>query len=49
MADSKNQIKETTDSMAALTALIGKARKEGSIQAAELVSELEKLDLSVEK
>ena len=49
MADSKNQTKETTDSVAALTALMNKARREGTIQATELVSELEKLDLSVEK
>ena len=49
MADTKKQPKETVDPMAALTALIGRARKEGSIQASELVTELEKLDLSVEK
>lgn len=49
MADSTKQIKETQDSMAALTALINKVQKEGSIQSADLVSELEKLDLSVEQ
>ncbi len=51
MAESKNQAKEkeTADSMAALTALIARARKDGTIQASELVAELEKLDLSVEK
>ena len=55
MADSKkpenekNQARDTAESMAALTALIARARKEGAIQATELVAELEKLDLSVEK
>lgn len=49
MADSKNQTKETTDSMAALTALIQKGRRDGTISASELMAELEKLDLSVEK
>ena len=49
MADSKKAVKESTDAMASLTALIGKAKKEGSIQSGELVTELEKLDLSVDK
>lgn len=54
MADTNKANKQTKvateqDSVAALTALIAKARKEGTIQAAELVAELEKLDLSVEK
>lgn len=37
------------DAMARVSALIAKAKKEGSIQAAELTAELEKLDLPVEK
>ena len=35
--------------MARVSALIAKAKKEGSIQATELTAELEKLDLPVEK
>ena len=54
MAESKNHAKEkehmnTTDAMAALSALIAKARKDGTIQATELVAQLEKMDLSVEQ
>ena len=51
MAESKNQIKakDNTEAVAAIQALIAKAKKEGAIQATELVSELEKLDLSVER
>ena len=37
------------DAMARVSALIAKAKKEGSIQATELTAELEKLDLPVEK
>ena len=51
MAESKNQMKakDNTEAVAAIQALIAKAKKEGTIQATELVSELEKLDLSVER
>ena len=35
--------------MAAVSALIAKAKREGSIQSSELTAELEKLDLPVEK
>ena len=35
--------------MAAVSALIAKAKREGSIQATELNAQLEKLDLPVEK
>ncbi|MCI8525708.1 MAG: RNA polymerase sigma factor RpoD [Oscillospiraceae bacterium] len=50
MADAKKQHPQAPmDPMAALTALIARARKDGSIQASDLISELEKLDLSVEK
>ena len=51
MAESKNQMKakDNTEAVAAIQALIAKAKKEGAIQATELVSELEKLDLSVER
>ena len=37
------------DAMARVSALIAKAKKEGSIQATELTAQLEKLDLPVEK
>ena len=46
MANSK---KTNEEMMAPITALIAKAQKEGSLQAAELNAELEKLDLSAEK
>ena len=48
MANSKHT-PPAEDMKAPVAALIAKARKEGSIQAAELNAELEKLDLSVEK
>ena len=48
MANSKNT-NQTEDTKTPVAALIAKARKEGSIHASELNSELEKLDLSVEK
>ena len=48
MANAKNT-KQNEDTMAAVTALIAKAKQEGSIQATELTSQLEKLDLPVEK
>ena len=48
MANAKNT-KQNEDAMAAVSALIAKAKQEGSIQAAELTSQLEKLDLPVEK
>jgi len=48
MANSKNT-NQTEDAKTPVAALIAKARKEGSIHASELNSELEKLDLSVEK
>ena len=48
MANSKHT-PPAEDIKAPVAALIAKARKEGSIQAAELNAELEKLDLSVEK
>ena len=35
--------------MATVSALIAKAKREGSIQSSELTAELEKLDLPVEK
>ena len=39
----------TEDAMAAVSALIARAKRDGSIQATELTTELEKLDLPVEK
>ena len=44
-----NNSKPTEDTMAAISALIAKAKHDGSIQATELTAQLEKLDLSVER
>ena len=49
MANTKNPKPSTEDAMAAVTALIAKAKREGRIQSSELTAELEKLDLPVEK
>lgn len=49
MANTKNPKPSTEDAMATVSALIAKAKSEGSIQSSELTAELEKLDLPVEK
>ena len=49
MANNKNPKPSTEDAMAAVSALIARAKRDGSIQATELTTELEKLDLPVEK
>ena len=49
MANNKNPKPSTEDAMAAVSALIAKAKREGSIQSSELTAELKKLDLPVEK
>ena len=49
MANTKNPKPSTEDAMAAVSALIAKAKRDGSIQSGELTAELEKLDLPVEK
>ena len=49
MANTKNPKPSTEHAMAAVSALIAKAKREGSIQSSELTAELEKLDLPVEK
>ena len=49
LANTKNPKPSTEDAMAAVSALIAKAKREGSIQSSELTAELEKLDLPVEK
>ncbi|MFI3313334.1 MAG: sigma-70 family RNA polymerase sigma factor, partial [Eubacteriales bacterium] len=49
MADANKLNKNAVDVEAAIKALIAKACKEGAIAASELVTELEKLDLSVER
>ena len=49
MANAKNTKVQTEDAMAAVSALIAKAKRDGSIQATELTAQLEKLDLPVEK
>ena len=49
MANTKNPKPSTEDAMAAVSALIAKAKRDGSIQSGELTTELEKLDLPVEK
>ena len=49
MANTKNPKPSTEDEMATVSALIAKAKREGSIQSSELTAELEKLDLPVEK
>ncbi len=49
MANTKNPKPSTEDAMAPVSALIARAKRDGSIQATELTTELEKLDLPVEK
>ena len=49
MANAKNTKVPAEDAMTAVSALIAKAKREGSIQATELNAQLEKLDLPVEK
>ena len=49
MANTKNPKTSTEEAMAAVSALIARAKREGSIQSSELTAELEKLDLPVEK
>ena len=49
MANTQNPKPSTEDAMATVSALIAKAKREGSIQSSELTAELEKLDLPVEK
>ena len=49
MANTKNPKPSTEDAMAAVSALIARAKRDGRIQATELTTELEKLDLPVEK
>ncbi|MFR2926800.1 MAG: RNA polymerase sigma factor RpoD [Oscillospiraceae bacterium] len=49
MANTKNPKPSTEVAMATVSALIAKAKREGSIQSSELTAELEKLDLPVEK
>ena len=49
MANTKNPKPSTEDAMAAVSELIARAKRDGSIQATELTAELEKLDLPVEK
>ena len=49
MANNTHPKPSTEDAMAAVSALIAKAKREGSIQSSELTAELEKLDLPVEK
>ena len=49
MANTKNPKPSTDDAMAAVSALIARAKRDGSIQSSELTAELEKLDLPVEK
>ena len=49
MANTKNPKPSTEDAMTTVSALIAKAKREGSIQSSELTAELEKLDLPVEK
>ena len=49
MANTKNPKPSAEDAMATVSALIAKAKREGSIQSSELTAELEKLDLPVEK
>ena len=48
MANTKNPKPSTEDAMATVSALIAKAKREGSIQSSELTAELEKLDLPIE-
>ena len=49
MATANKNGKSNDELMSALTALINKGRREGMVTSAELMSALEKLDLSVEK
>ena len=49
MANAKNAQQAENDAMERVSALIAKAKREGTIQASELTAELEKLDLPVEK
>ena len=49
MSNSKKSSKPSEELMAPLTALISKDRRDGVLSSAELLSALEKLDLSVEK
>ena len=49
MANSKKSTKSNEEIMASLNELISKGRKEGLIRSSELMSTLEKLDLSVEQ
>ena len=49
MANAKNSKLPAEDVMASVSALIARAKREGTIQSAELTAELEKLDLPVEK
>ena len=49
MANAKNAQPAENDAMEHVSALIAKAKREGTIQASELTAELEKLDLPVEK
>ena len=49
MAIAKNAQPAENDAMERVSALIAKAKREGTIQASELTAELEKLDLPVEK
>ncbi|MDR0889719.1 MAG: RNA polymerase sigma factor RpoD, partial [Oscillospiraceae bacterium] len=49
MSSSKKSGKSTEELMAPLTALISKGRADGMLSSSELLAELEKLDLSVEK
>ena len=49
MANAKNAQPAANDAMERVSALIAKAKREGTVQATELTAELEKLDLPVEK
>ena len=49
MANAKNAQPAENDAMERVSALIAKAKREGTVQATELTAELEKLDLPVEK
>ncbi len=49
MGSSKKVTKTTENTMAQMTALISKAKKDGTISASALAAELEKMDLTVEQ
>ena len=49
MANAKNAQPAENDAMERVSALIAKAKREGTVQATELTAELEKLDLPVER